>query len=133
MAKIRCGLIGYGAWGQHHARALSSVEGARLAAICARSEASAAQARMDHPAAHLYSDHRQMLAGEPLDLCSVVLPSDLHFAVARDVLEAGCHLLLEKPMALRIDHCAQLVRLARERGRLLAISHELRTSSLWGR
>jgi myo-inositol 2-dehydrogenase/D-chiro-inositol 1-dehydrogenase len=133
MSDVRCGLIGYGAWGQHHARALSSVDGAQLVAIGARSEASAAQARADHPSARVYVDHRQLLARESPDLCSVVLPSDLHYAVARDVLEGGCHLLLEKPMALRVEHCAELVRLARERKRVLAVGHELRTSSLWGR
>ena len=88
MVKVRCGLIGYGAWGRHHARAIASVEGARLAAICARSAESSAQARADYPEAHVYSDYREMLAREELDLCDVVLPSDLHFAVARDVLES---------------------------------------------
>ena len=133
MPDVRCGLIGYGAWGRHHARAISSVEGARLAAICARSPESAAQARADYPEAHLYADHREMLAREALDLCDVVLPSDLHFAVARDVLESGRHLLLEKPMALTLEDCSALVELARARGRVLAIGHELRMSSLWGK
>ena len=133
MPDVRCGLIGYGAWGRHHAQAISSVDGARLAAICARSAESAAQARADYPEAHVYSDYREMLAREALDLCDVVLPSDLHFAVAADVLESGRHLLLEKPMALTLQDCSALVELARARGRVLAIGHELRMSSLWGR
>jgi myo-inositol 2-dehydrogenase/D-chiro-inositol 1-dehydrogenase len=126
-------LIGYGAWGRHHARAIASVEGAHLVAIGARSADSSAQARADYPEAHIYSDYREMLAREALDLCDVVLPSDLHFTVARDVLESGRHLLLEKPMALTLEDCSALVELARGRGRVLAIGHELRMSSLWGR
>src|SRR5204863_5812744 len=98
MTDVRCGLIGYGAWGRHHARAIASVEGATLKAICVRSDESRAQARADHSAARVYADHREMLAREDLDLCDVVLPSDLHFAVSKDVLESGRHLLLEKPM-----------------------------------
>jgi predicted dehydrogenase len=62
-----------------------------------------------------------MLESEELDLCDVVLPSDLHFEVARDVLQSGRHLLLEKPMALTIEHCAELIRLAAARERLLAV------------
>ena len=85
MSDVRCGLIGYGAWGQHHARAISSAPGARLAAIAARSPESVTRAKADHPAARVYQDHRQMLAAEELELCDVVLPSDLHFAVGRDV------------------------------------------------
>src|SRR4051794_32950896 len=103
MSATRCGLIGYGAWGRHHAGAIASVDGALLAAICARSAESAAQARADYPEAHIYSDYREMLAREELELCDVVLPSDLHFTVARDVLESGRHLLLEKPMALTFE------------------------------
>ena len=133
MPDMRCGLIGYGAWGQHHARAIVSVPGAGLAAISAHSEASVARARAEHPDVRVYSDYREMLAREELDLCDVVLPSDLHFSVAKDVLESGRHLLLEKPMALELGHCAQLVRLAEQRRLVLAVGHELRMSSLWGR
>lgn len=130
---VRFGLIGYGAWGSHHARAISEVPGARLTAICARSEASRSQAAADHPEARLYSDYRELLAKEELEAVDVVLPSDQHFDASRAVLESNRHLLLEKPMALSIDHCTQLVDLARQRQRLLAVGHELRLSSLWGK
>ena len=132
MPDVRCGLIGYGAWGQHHARAIASVKGATLAAICARSAESVAKAKAEHPAARLYTDHHEMLAKEQLDLCDIVLPSHLHFTVANDVLESGRHVLLEKPMALTLDHCTELVRLAKAHNRILAIGHELRMSPLWG-
>src|SRR5688500_10636526 len=133
MGEVRCGLIGYGAWGQHHARAIVAADGAALTAVCARSEESRAKASADHPGAHVYDDYRTMLAREDLDLCDIVLPSDLHFTVAKDVLESGRHLLLEKPMALTLEHCTALVHLAEQRNRILAIGHELRMSSLWGK
>src|SRR5947209_6406293 len=133
MRTIRFGLIGYGAWGGHHARAIGSVPAAELVAVAAHSEASCARAKADHPHIHVYADHRELLAREGLDVVDVVLPSDLHYAVAKDVLESGRHLLLEKPMALSLDHCTELVNLARSRNRLLAVGHELRLSSLWGR
>src|SRR5205085_9860136 len=62
----------------------------------------------------------------------VVLPSHLHHEVGSAVLSAGKHLLLEKPMALTLGECDDLVRLARERGKFIAVGHELRLSSLWG-
>ena len=133
MPDIRLGLIGYGAWGQHHARAIRAVPGAALVAIAARSEQSVAGAREQQPGAKVYSDYRRMLGEEQLDACSIVLPSHLHFEVTRDVLESGRHVLLEKPMAQTLADCSTLVRLAKEHGRILAIGHELRASSLWGR
>jgi myo-inositol 2-dehydrogenase/D-chiro-inositol 1-dehydrogenase len=133
MTPVRFGLIGYGAWGSHHARAVAAVPGAELAAVAAHSATSCEKARADYPAARVYADHREMLAREQLDAVAIVLPSDLHHRVARDVLESGRHLLLEKPMALSVADCDDLVRLARERGRVLAVGHELRVSSLWAR
>jgi myo-inositol 2-dehydrogenase/D-chiro-inositol 1-dehydrogenase len=130
---FRFGLIGYGAWGAHHARAISQTAGAELVAICSRGEESRRRAEADYPRARRYADYRQMLADERLDAVDVVLPSDLHCEVAQAVLESGRHLLLEKPMALRVDDCDRLVALARQRGRLLAVGHELRLSSLWGK
>lgn len=133
MKKVRFGLIGYGAWGQHHARAITSVADAELIAIAGRSEESVARAKSDHPGAHVYSDYQEMLRAESLDAVDIVLPSDLHYSVASDVLSSGRHLLLEKPMTLSIEDSTKLIELARRQGRLLAIGHELRLSSLWGR
>jgi myo-inositol 2-dehydrogenase / D-chiro-inositol 1-dehydrogenase len=133
MANIRFGLIGYGAWGSHHARSIAAVSGAELTAICSRSEASRAQAAKDYPQAQVYADYRDMLSREALDVVDVVLPSDLHYVVANDVLAAGRHLLLEKPMALGIAECDELVKLAKQHGLVLAVGHELRLSSLWGK
>lgn len=133
MSAVRVGLIGYGAWGRHHARAIASVPDAELTAICARSGESAAAARRDHQHATIYSSYQELLEREELELCDVVLPSDLHFDVSRAVLESGRHLLLEKPMTLSIARCRELIDLARARSRVLAVGHELRLSSLWGK
>ena len=129
---VRFGLVGYGAWGQHHAQSIASNPEAQLVAIAAPSEASRAAARLAHPTAQVFADHRQMLAATKLDLVDVVTPSHTHREIATAALHAGCDLLLEKPMALTIDDCRAIIRLARERGRKLAIGHELRLSSQWG-
>lgn len=133
MSYVHFGLIGYGAWGTHHARAISNVDRARLTAICGHSDSSVRKAREEYPHAHVYSDYREMLAREELDACAVVLPSHLHYHVSKAVLESGRHLLLEKPMALAIEECTELVELARNRNLRLAVGHELRLSPLWGK
>ncbi len=97
-------------------RSIASVAGAELVAICSRSDESRNRAKADYPRAAVYADHREMLATEPLDVVDIVLPSDLHFSVACDVLAAGRHLLLEKPMALGVRECDKLVALAKQHG-----------------
>jgi myo-inositol 2-dehydrogenase/D-chiro-inositol 1-dehydrogenase len=133
MNEVRCGLIGYGAWGQHHARAIRAVARAKLVAVAGRSAQSVEKARQEQPGANVYADYREMLAKEQLDLCSIVLPSDQHFEVTRAVLESGRHVLLEKPMALTLADCSKLIELAEQRKLVLSIGHELRLSSLWGK
>jgi myo-inositol 2-dehydrogenase/D-chiro-inositol 1-dehydrogenase len=133
MEKVKFGLIGYGAWGGHHARAIEENPRAVLRAVAARSNSTLERACNEVPSATLYTDYQKMLAREDLDAIVVVLPTDLHYEASRAVLESGRHLLLEKPMALTLEHCDALTALAAETGKLLAIGHEFRLSSLWGK
>jgi myo-inositol 2-dehydrogenase/D-chiro-inositol 1-dehydrogenase len=72
-----------------------------------------------------------MLAQTKLDIVDVVTPSNTHLQIATDALNAGCHLLLEKPMAIEIKDCRAIIDLAAKRGLKLAIGHEMRLSSQW--
>jgi len=130
---LRFGLIGCGAWGSHHARVIAKTNGAQLAAIAERSEENRAAAQANHPTATVYADYREMLQREKLDAVDIVLPAHVHYEAAKAALELGCHVLLEKPMCLQLDQCDELIALARTKDRLLAIGHEFRLSSLWGR
>lgn len=130
---VRYALIGFGAWGSHHARAIVESPRGELVAIAAHSEKSQAAAREAHPGLRVVGDYRELLGDPSVEVVDVVLPTHLHHSVGRAVLEAGKHLLLEKPMALNEADCTDLIRRAGEKKRLLAIGHELRLSSLWGR
>lgn len=130
---VRFGLIGFGAWGSCHADAITQTRGAELVAISARSEATCSAAREKYPQAATYTDYRELLERDDIDVVDIVLPTYLHHEVASAVLSSGKHLLLEKPMALSMEQCDDLVALARKHDRLLAIGHEFRLSSLWGK
>lgn len=130
---VKYGLIGFGAWGAHHARAIAETAGAELVAIAASSATTCAAARDQFPQATVYEDYRELVARDDLDVIDVVVPSHLHHAVAAAALGAGKHVLLEKPMALTLAECDELLQLARQNDRLLAVGHELRLSSLWGK
>jgi myo-inositol 2-dehydrogenase/D-chiro-inositol 1-dehydrogenase len=89
-------------------------------------------ARTNHPNACVYADWVELLSREDVDIVDVVLRVTCTMRL-RDGLESGRHLLLEKPMALTVSHCDELIALARTKGRVLAVGHELRLSSLWGK
>jgi myo-inositol 2-dehydrogenase / D-chiro-inositol 1-dehydrogenase len=130
---VRFGLIGYGAWGGCHAGAISSTQDAELVAIAAQSEKTCSKAKTDYPDANVYQDYHELLKNDDVDVVSIALPSNVHHEVASAVLSAGKHLLLEKPMCLNLDDCKDLITLAEKQERILAIGHELRLSSLWGK
>jgi myo-inositol 2-dehydrogenase/D-chiro-inositol 1-dehydrogenase len=127
------GLIGFGAWGRFHADAISKTSGATLKAIAARSDASRSASRDAFPKAEIYADYRELLARPDIEVVDVVVPSYLHHEIASAALAAGKHLLLEKPMALSLHECDELIALARTHNRIFAVGHELRLSSLWGK
>jgi myo-inositol 2-dehydrogenase/D-chiro-inositol 1-dehydrogenase len=133
MKKVRFGLIGYGAWGRHHARAISECAESELVVIAARSPEAQAEARKNHPEVELVADYREMLSRPDIEVVDIVLPTHLHHEAAAAVLRAGKHLLLEKPMAPSLAQCEELIELAAQNKRLLAIGHEFRLSSLWAR
>ncbi len=130
---MRFGLIGFGAWGKHHADAIAKTEGAELVAISARSESTITEAKQIYPNAVVYQDYQKLLERDDLDIVDVVVPSYLHHEIASAVLNCNKHLLLEKPMGISIEECDDLVRLSKQKNRLLAVGHEFRLSSLWGK
>jgi myo-inositol 2-dehydrogenase/D-chiro-inositol 1-dehydrogenase len=133
MKPVRFGLIGYGAWGSHHARAIAKTAGAELTGIVARSPQSQAAAKEAFPDIDVYANYHQLLREAELDLVDVVVPSHLHHEIAAAVLDSGRHLLLEKPMALSLADCDDLIQRAEKQKKLLAVGHELRLSSMWGK
>jgi myo-inositol 2-dehydrogenase/D-chiro-inositol 1-dehydrogenase len=130
---VRFGLIGYGAWGQHHAAAIAKTEGARLVAIAEPAEESRRAARAAHPDAVVVGDYRELVPRDDLDVVDVIVPNRFHHEVALSVLSSGKHLLLEKPMCLAVRQCDDLLQLAEQKNLRIAINHEFRLSSLWGR
>ena len=133
MSSVRYGLVGFGAWGKHHADAIAKAHNADLVAIAAHSDATASEGRETYPDAFVTTDYHELLAREDIDVVDVVVPSYLHHEVATAVLSSGKHLLLEKPMGITLKECDSMIDLADQKERLLCVGHELRLSSMWGK
>jgi myo-inositol 2-dehydrogenase / D-chiro-inositol 1-dehydrogenase len=133
MHRVGFGLVGYGAWGSHHARAISECHRARLAGIADGDEEARRQARETYPDAEVVEDYRQLLTMPEVEAVDIVLPNDLHHEVGRAVLSSGRHLPIEKPMALTELQCGDLIEEARARNLHLGVAHQFRFSSMWGR
>jgi myo-inositol 2-dehydrogenase/D-chiro-inositol 1-dehydrogenase len=130
---LRYGLIGFGRFGQLHARGIEQTDGATLGAICTASAASAARAAEAYPAARVLREWPALVADPALDVVDVVAPNHLHAEMAIAALEAGKHVLLEKPMATSAADCRRIIEAVEHTGRLLSVGFELRLSIQWGR
>jgi myo-inositol 2-dehydrogenase/D-chiro-inositol 1-dehydrogenase len=130
---MRFGLIGYGAWGGHHAAAIAEGRGTELVAVACKSEESRRRALKDHPGVEVYLDYREMLRRDDLEAVDIVLPTFLHAQAGVQALEAGKHVLLEKPMAGTVEECDTLLEAAKSSGKILTVGHELRVSKQWGK
>jgi myo-inositol 2-dehydrogenase/D-chiro-inositol 1-dehydrogenase len=129
---VRFGLVGYGAWGACHARAIQ--EEATLVAVCAATpESRARAAEALGPGVAICASDEELVRREEVDVVDVVVPNHLHRQVAVAALAAGKHVLLEKPMAPTVEDAEAIAAAARQSGRLLAIGHEARLSPQWGK
>jgi predicted dehydrogenase len=124
---IRVGLVGFGMGGRvFHAPLISSVEGLELAAVVERATNFAAER---YPDITIYRSLDQLLADSSIDLVVVTTPSGTHFETARQVLEAGKNLVVDKPMAVTSAQIAELMNLSATKGVLLAPFHNRRWDS----
>jgi myo-inositol 2-dehydrogenase/D-chiro-inositol 1-dehydrogenase len=131
MPPVRFALAGFGAWGKFHAQSIAGNPAAQLAAIAAPSEASRAEAQKLHPGARVFADPLEMIARGGLDIVDIVTPSHTHREIAIAALRAGCHVLLEKPMATTLEDSKAIAAAAGIAKGRLAIGHEMRFSSQW--
>jgi UDP-2-acetamido-3-amino-2,3-dideoxy-glucuronate N-acetyltransferase len=117
------GLIGYGQWGRNLARNLAALGALRV--VCDGDASARETARRHHPAALSAPDPAAVLADPSIDAVVVATPAVAHVALARQALEAGKDVFVEKPLALTVDDGHALVELAQARGRVLMVGHVL--------
>jgi predicted dehydrogenase len=120
VAPVRVGVVGVGHLGQHHARVVASLPGARLVAVVDTDPGRRAEAagRFGVPA---HADHRELLGR--VDAACVAVPTHHHRDVAAALLAGGVDVLVEKPIAESVEAAEDLVGLAAEAGRILQVGH----------
>ena len=107
MTKLKAAVIGVGSMGSRHARIYAALPETDLVAVVSATEATSIRVAAQY-GGKAYTDYREMLAVEQPDVVSVAVPTVLHLEVATAVLEAGCHVLVEKPIAASVAEARTL-------------------------
>ena len=125
---VRIGVIGGGIFGEMHCQAFSQCHKdgkCEFVALADLSEPLLERRRQQY-GMKTYTDYREMMAKEGLDGVSIATPDHTHLPIVLDALDAGCHVLVEKPMDVTVDGCKRMIEKARERKRLLQVDFHKR-------
>jgi predicted dehydrogenase len=120
--RLRVGVVGCGYWGPYLVRNLHDMPDVDLVGVADRRPERLAYALRTYPTVRPFADHSELFDAD-VDAVVLATPIHTHFALAREALLAGKHVLVEKPLATSVAEAAELVRLAREMDRTLMVGH----------
>ena len=135
---LRIGIIGFGFMGRMHYANWHKLENAKVVAICdtdpniienskkACGNLEGADQAISFEDLNIYADYDKMLADNLVDAVSITLPTYLHCSFGIKALQAGVHVLCEKPMALDLEQCHQMIAAADKSDKVLQIGHCIR-------
>lgn len=124
---IRIGVIGVGRLGSIHARTYAQIPSAKLIGVCDTLPERAEEIAQLYPACQPYRHISDLIPS--IDAISIATPTETHYAIAKDALLAGKHLLIEKPITTTLDQADELLALAEKKGVILQVGHIERFNS----
>lgn len=116
-------MLGYGYWGPNLARNFVSADGARVVAICDERAESRELAASRHPNAEIVTDAADVVASPDVDAIAIATPVASHADLAVRALQAGKHVLVEKPFARNASEALRMIDAAAASGRTLMVDH----------
>ncbi|MEW8147890.1 MAG: Gfo/Idh/MocA family oxidoreductase [Candidatus Thiodiazotropha endolucinida] len=126
MDKIRTAVIGVGYLGRYHAQKYAALDDSELVAVVDIDPDTAANVAKECNTEAL-SDYHELL--NKVDAVSIVVPTQLHHQVAKEFLDSGIHVLLEKPITVTVAEADALIEIARRKQRVLQVGHLERFNS----
>jgi len=120
LAKLKIGVIGVGSLGQHHARVCTELSNAELAGVADLNETRGREIAGRHQVP-FFADHRELL--KQVDAVCIAAPTTMHFQIAKDSLEQGKQVLVEKPITSTVSQARELIALAEQKKLKLQVGH----------
>ena len=121
---LRVAIVGCGRIGQwHHIPPLLKIRDAKVVAICDKNEDLVKGAARRFNISRYYTDSSEMLAREEVNMVDICTPPQTHLALSIQAMEAGCHVLVEKPMALSLSEVDEMASVAKQNNMKLCQVH----------
>ena len=120
---IKVGVIGFGYWGPNIARNFSQNADLEIIGIAELSEKRRAVARTIYPNIPIYNDAKSLIRESRMDAVAIITPVSTHYELAKEALESGKHVLIEKPMTSSVAEAEKLIELALKKNLTLMVDH----------
>jgi predicted dehydrogenase len=120
---LRIGIVGLGYWGPNLLRNFATCEGGQLRVACDLDERRFRKLAAQYPAVKFTTDPRDIFENPELDAVAVATPVHTHYALAKQALEAGKHVVVEKPLTSRVDQAEELLAIAGQKGLVVMVDH----------
>src|SRR5262245_1804946 len=120
---LKVGVIGHGYWGPNLVRNFMATSGSVVTAVCDSREERLKQVQKLYPTLALYNNAAELIADTNLDAIVIATPVSSHFELTMSALNAGKHVLVEKPIASNSGQAQQLIEAAEKRGLILMVDH----------
>lgn len=121
--KVNIGVVGYGQWGPNFARVLASLGDVVVRGICDADKDRREFIQRAWPGVPVLSSYKQLLDNIEIEAVVVATPVSTHYRIAKDALEAGKHVLVEKPISSKSVEAEELFHLSRRAGKCLMVGH----------
>jgi predicted dehydrogenase len=120
---IRVGVIGYGYWGPNIVRNFQGLDSAEVVVICDQSPAAQKRALRAYPCGEVISDPNEILHSPDIDAVAIITPVWTHFELAKEALENGKHVFVEKPFTSSSAQAEELIELAEKKNLRIMVDH----------
>ncbi len=120
---VNVGIVGYGYWGPNLVRNFSETSNARVVSVCDLSPERLAQVNQRYPKIQTTRSSKELIENPQIDAIVIATPVATHFDLAFKALQAGKHVLVEKPIAGTLHEAQRLVEEAQRRKKVLMVDH----------
>jgi predicted dehydrogenase len=115
--------VGCGYWGQNLLRNFSELEEAEVVTVCDFDLCALARAKRRYPTIDITDSYKDVIDDPDIEAVVLATPVSTHYPLAKQALEAGKHVLVEKPLAQSSNQVLDLIRIAEQRGKILMVDH----------
>jgi predicted dehydrogenase len=120
---VNFGVVGYGYWGPNIVRNLANLDGSRVAAIAEISPNARARAQKAYPGIKVTGDTAEVIRSKEIDAIAVISPVWTHYELAKEALQNGKHVFVEKPFTSNTVQAEELINLAQQKNLKIMVDH----------